>query len=153
MTFEKFTVLLRVRYNECDAQKVVFNGHYGVYVDIVATELWRTLFGDYGEMLKQGIDTQVVKLVTEWKSPARFDEVLAISLETAHIGNTSFSFHLEFREFSENRLVATSDIVYVAVDPESLEKKAIPDDFRRKLELGAPGQLVNFSGIKTPQDR
>jgi len=37
-----FRLLLRVRYGECDAQQVVFNARYGDYVDVAATEFYRT---------------------------------------------------------------------------------------------------------------
>ena len=40
-----FTLLLRVRYGECDAQQVVFNARYGFYIDVAATEFYRALFG------------------------------------------------------------------------------------------------------------
>ena len=42
-----FCYLLRVRYSECDAQKVVFNGRYSDYVDIAAGEFTRAIWGDY----------------------------------------------------------------------------------------------------------
>ena len=33
----QFTLLLRVRYGECDAQEVVFNARYADYIDIAMT--------------------------------------------------------------------------------------------------------------------
>ena len=38
-----FTCYLRVRYGECDAQKVVFNSRYGDYVDVAVNEFLRAL--------------------------------------------------------------------------------------------------------------
>jgi acyl-CoA thioester hydrolase len=37
----RFRYGLRVRYGECDAQKVVFNSRYSGYVDIAASEFLR----------------------------------------------------------------------------------------------------------------
>ena len=34
---DQFTLLLRVRYGECDAQEVVFNARYADYIDIAMT--------------------------------------------------------------------------------------------------------------------
>ena len=45
---EPFRYYLRVRYNECDAQRVVFNGHYGTYVDMAVTECENALKLDSG---------------------------------------------------------------------------------------------------------
>ena len=49
-----FVHKLRVRYNECDPQNVVFNANYFTYFDITITELWREAFGSYDAMLAGG---------------------------------------------------------------------------------------------------
>jgi hypothetical protein len=70
---------LRVRYGECDAQKVVFNARYGDYVDVAVNEFFRAL--GLGEALINGdLDFQLVKQTLEWTAPARFDQVLGVSL-------------------------------------------------------------------------
>ena len=79
---QPFCFRFRVRYNECDAQQVVFNARYGDYVDIAMTEFMRALGRDYNQLLAQGLDNQVVKLTTEWQSSARFDDVMQIMKET-----------------------------------------------------------------------
>ena len=38
-----FRYYLRVRYGECDAQKVVFNARYADYIDLATTELAPTI--------------------------------------------------------------------------------------------------------------
>ena len=40
---DPFRYYLRVRYGECDAQKVVFNARYADYVDLATTEFLRAL--------------------------------------------------------------------------------------------------------------
>ena len=47
-----FRYYLRVRYGECDAQKVVFNARYADYVDLAAVEFLRAL--GYGAELVSG---------------------------------------------------------------------------------------------------
>lgn len=144
---KRFRLLLRVRYGECDAQNVVFNARYADYVDIAATEFFRAVFGSYQAMLDQGVDTQVVRLLIEWKSPARFDDVLAIGVRTAHIGNTSFALEVDMRDYFSNRQVAVAENVYVAVTAKTHEKISIPDEIKQKLQHGAPGILYNQSGL------
>ncbi|MGH9635377.1 MAG: acyl-CoA thioesterase, partial [Candidatus Angelobacter sp.] len=51
-TSPHFRYYLRVRYGECDAQKVVFNARYAEYVDLATTEFLRAL--GYGEQLFSG---------------------------------------------------------------------------------------------------
>lgn len=142
---DRFRVLIRVRYAECDAQNVVFNARYGDYVDLAVTEYYRELFGSYNEMLKQGIDAQVVSMKTDWMSPARFDDILSISVEPVRFGNSSYSFRLEFKDHQSGREVAVSEITYVAVTPGSHKKMTLPDHFREALRRPS-STVVDFSG-------
>ena len=63
MNPSRFSYFLRVRYGECDAQKVVFNSRYGEYVDLAAAEFLRVL-GFEHEIQTAELDYQVVKQTT-----------------------------------------------------------------------------------------
>lgn len=139
-----FCYRLRVRYAECDAQKVVFNARYGDYVDLATTEYLRAL--GFGEELIDGrLDYQLVKQTTEWKAPARFDDVLCASVSTQQLGTTSFVLAVEFRRHGHADLLARSETVYVMVSP-ALTKMPLPPNFRAALERGAPQIIVNHAG-------
>lgn len=141
---EPFRYCLRVRYAECDAQKVVFNARYGDYVDLASTEFIRAL--GFGEQVIAGqLDYQLVRQTTEWKAPARFDDVLALSVSAVHLGTTSFTLAVEFRRHGEPMLLARSETVYVLVTPQ-LVKTPLPPAFRSALEQGAPDRLVSHAG-------
>jgi acyl-CoA thioester hydrolase len=142
-----FTYYLRVRYGECDAQKVVFNSRYGDYVDVAVNEFLRALgFGN--QLLSGELDFQLVKQTTEWRAPARFDQVLAASVRTARFGTTSFTFTTEFRIAGEDPVICTVETVYVLVEAHTLAKKPIPDDIRAAFDRGAPGVEVDHAGFK-----
>ena len=141
---EPFCYCLRVRYGECDGQKVVFNARYGDYVDLASTEYFRAL-GFGAEIVDGRLDYQLVRQTTEWKAAARFDDVLAASVSTTGIGTTSFTLTVEFRRRGEDRLLVRSETVYVTVTP-ALTKTPLPDDFRAALERGAPGIVVSHAG-------
>jgi acyl-CoA thioester hydrolase len=142
---EPFRYYLRVRYGECDAQKVVFNARFGEYVDLAATEFTRAL--GYGEALIQGdIDYQLVKQTIEWKAPARFDQVLELAVFAARLGNTSFTLQTEFRIAGGGEPIARAETVYVLVDAATLQKRPLPADFRAALERGAPGCVIDHAG-------
>lgn len=141
-----FTHLLRVRYSDCDAQKVVFNGKYAEYIDVAATEFTRTIWGHYNDVLAMGVDSQVVSLNISWKASSSFDNVLAIGVKAGHIGNTSYRLEFEIANFSTQELVATAEIIYVLVSATEFSKMSIPDDFKRKLEHGSPGVIVDHAG-------
>ena len=81
-----FTLLLRVRYGECDAQQVVFNARYADYIDIAMTEYFRSAVGGFQALLDKGLDSQVVSLHIDWYSSAKFDDVLAIAVTVKRWG-------------------------------------------------------------------
>lgn len=143
-----FTLLLRVRFGECDSQKIVFNARYGDYVDIAATEFFRALFGGYDKLIEQGIDYQVVRLTTEWKSPAQFDDVIAITVETIKTGNTSFVMKFDFKDQDTGRDIAVAEQVCVMVTAGDHKKLPIPVELKEILERGAPGVVANYSGVQ-----
>ena len=123
----RFKYYLRVRYGECDAQKVIFNARYGDYVDLVMTEYLRV--AKLRDVMVNGpYDYQVVKQTTEWKASARFDQVLELTQYAKQLGNTSFTFITEFRIAGDEQVIATAETVYVLVDAKTLEKRAIPGD-------------------------
>lgn len=143
---EDFRYLLRVRYGECDAQKVVFNARYGEYVELAVTEFIRALgFGE--EIISGALDYQLVKQTIEWKAPARFDQVLAVSVAARHLGNTSFGIGCNFRIAGHPEITATAETVYVMVDTHTLAKKPLPDVFRTALQKGAPGITINYANF------
>lgn len=142
---ERFHYYLRVRYAECDAQKVVFNARYGDYVDLATTEFLGAL-GFRAAVIAGELDYQVVKQTLEWKGPARFDQVLDVSVRAKHTGNTSFTLLTEFRIAGEEATIATGETIYVLVDGKTLIKTPLPADLREALARGAGGAVVDHAG-------
>jgi len=143
---QPFRYYLRVRYGECDAQRVVFNARYGEYVDLAVGEFVRAI-GLNSSGTFDDFDYQVVKQTTEWRAPARFDQVLEIAVRTQHIGNTSFTLAMDFRIAGSEPVIATVETVYVNVDPKQLVKVVLPDNVRQALTRGAPGVQVDHAGF------
>ena len=143
---QPFRLLLRVRYGECDAQQVVFNARYGDYVDVAATEFYRAVFGSYQALLEQGLDSQVVRMVTDWSAPARFDDVLQLEVSTLRLGNSSFALQVDIRRQADQAAIARAEVTYVMVDAQAFTKTPIPEAIRAQLERGAPDVTVNQAG-------
>jgi acyl-CoA thioester hydrolase len=143
---DPFRLFLRVRYSECDAQGIVFNARYGEYMDVAACEYSRAVFGGV-DGTTTGIDWRLVRQVTEWKAPARFDDVLEIAVSTRRVGTTSFTLSSVFCRHPGGPVLAEIETVYVVVDPGRGEKRPIPERHRGALERGAPGVRVDFAGV------
>lgn len=141
---DRFCYYLRVRYCECDAQKVVFNAHYGNYAGLAAHEFLRYLPVD--QELVDHLEYQLVKQTLQWKSPARFDQVLGISVSVKHIGRTSFTISTDIRVAGEEKIIASAETVRVVLDPKTMTKEPISAALREAMEKGAPGVVVDHAG-------
>ena len=140
-----FRYYLRVRYAECDAQKVVFNSRYAEYVDVALNEFLRAVGFDTARLIASGLDFQLVKQTIEWKSAARFDDVLEIAIETVRLGTTSFTCRATFRRPNADAILTTIETVYVLVEADTMKKTPLPARFRAAVEGGARGRIVDHA--------
>jgi acyl-CoA thioester hydrolase len=122
---------LRVRYGECDPQGIVFNANYFAYFDVAITELWRDELGGYQQMMARGIDVVVGAASATFRTPARFDDELALELTVTHLGTTSMVSRI--RVLRGDELCVEGEMRHVFVDLATLQKTPIPDDIRGPL--------------------
>ena len=110
-----FSHSLRVRWAEADMQGIVFNGHYLTYADVGITEYFRAMGQAYsGETGVNGSDFFAVRTLLEYRSPARFDELLDV-----HV-----------RIYRGEELLVNGEIVYVHADQSTRRPSPIPASFR-----------------------
>ena len=125
---------VRIRYGECDMQKVVFNANYLAYIDD-ATDTWmRTALGEFETT---GFDFMVKKLTIEWQSAARFGELLELELEVTRWGTSSFDIGVVGRV--GERPVLTATVLYVSMVPGELRSQPVPPHVRAALGAGGAG--------------
>ncbi len=141
-----FCYYLRVRYQECDAQHVVFNARYGDFIDLACFEFLRAALPSPEACADGSFETQTVHQLVEWKAPARFDDVLEIAVRPGRIGTTSFTLHFEMRRAGHSELLVRSETVYVHVEKASYRKRPIAPQMRAALERGAAGSVVDHAG-------
>jgi acyl-CoA thioester hydrolase len=146
----RFRYYLRVRYQECDPQHVVFNARYGDYADLACFEFLRAALPRPTDGFDGTFEMQTVRQVVEWKAPARFDDVLEISIWASRLGTTSLTLSCELRRAGEAAVLATIETVYVHVDPKTFTKREIAPEMRAALEAGAAGNAVDHAGYLRP---
>jgi acyl-CoA thioester hydrolase len=144
-----FRHYLRVRYQDCDAQRVVFNSRYSEYADIVSVEFLRAALPGRADWLDGTFEIQTVRQVIEWRSPARIDDILEISAWVSRIGTTSFTLSTEMRRAGEPAVLATTETTYVHVDHETFTKRPITLQVRAALEAGARGKATDHAGYRS----
>ena len=125
----RFFERLRVRWAEIDAQQIVFNGHYLMYIDTAVAGYWRALAMPYHDtMVQLQGDLYVRKATLEYEGSARYDDQLAVGIRCGRIGNSSLVFHAAvFR--GEQRLVL-GELVYVFADPATQTSRPVPPALR-----------------------
>jgi len=125
----RFFHRLRVRWAEVDMQKIVFNGHYLMYLDTAIADYWRSMAIPYEATMHQlGGDLYVKKAGLEYHASARYDDVLDIGLKCARIGNSSMQFVAGI--FSGDQLLITGELIYVYADPVSQTSRPVPQSLR-----------------------
>jgi acyl-CoA thioester hydrolase len=127
---EPFRHTLRVRYNECDPQGVVFNANYLTYFDLTMTELWREL-GGYQAMVESGIDMVVAAATIRYLAPLRFDDEFEVVARIVRLGETSMTTELAVEDGGEP--AAVGELRHVFIDPDGGAKQPIPDQIRDRL--------------------
>ncbi|MEZ5819012.1 MAG: thioesterase family protein, partial [Hyphomicrobiaceae bacterium] len=142
-----FRHYIRVRYQECDTQLVVFNARYADYVDLGITQFLKATMPDR-ELYDGSFEIQLKKQVIEWFAPARFDDVIEIRVWVSRFGRSSFDVRFELRKAGEPDPIAIADTVYVYVLGEKgiWRSAPLPERERALLEAGARGRIVDHAG-------
>jgi len=140
----------RVRYGECDQQRVVFNAHYVTWFDDNMTELWRAAFGSYDVAVDRGIEIVVAESHLRFRASARFDEEVQIAVAVTHLGTTSLVTHHTVTR--DGTLLVEGTLRHVTVDPRTLAKKPMPEWFRHALSRFAAAGQSQDGPAGEPQD-
>ena len=128
----RFMTTVRVRWMECDAQGIVYNGAYLGYLEIGQAEYYRNLgFAIYIIPQSGYFDFAVVKSTQEFKAPAKVDEIIELHVRVSKIGNTSLTLNLEIYPEGSDRLLTSIETVYVGYDAATESSRPVPDAIRQ----------------------
>jgi acyl-CoA thioester hydrolase len=128
----QFRHRLRVRYNECDPQGIVFNANFLTYFDIAITELYREAFGSWEQAMSEHcLDAVVAEARVRYLAPLHFDEQFELVAQIDRLGDTSTTTAISVER--DGTRVAEGEVRHVFVDPESRAKTAIPEQVRKTL--------------------
>ncbi|MEC7748733.1 MAG: thioesterase family protein [Chloroflexota bacterium] len=128
----RFMTTVRVRWMECDAQGIVYNGAYLGYLEIGQAEYYRNLgFAIYIIPQSGYFDFAVVKSTQEFKAPAKVDEIIELHVRVSKIGNTSLTLNLEIYPEGSDRLLTSIETIYVGYDAATESSRPVPDAIRQ----------------------
>lgn len=130
---------IRVRYGECDMQRVVFNANYFVYCDDVVDSWTRVALaphlaaaGDPTNLHAIGFDFMLKSTSLTWFSPARYGDTITCAAHVSRWGNTSFD--VSILGTVDGRHIFDAVITYVSIDPASQRPAPVPVFVREALE-------------------
>ena len=130
----RFHFTIRVRWSECDAQGIAFNGSAMEYLEIAQGEYYRNLgHRIYDEKQREYFDTATVKATLEYKAPILVDEIIDVYTRVSNIGTTSIVMETEIYRESSEELLVKAELVYVDYDAALGTSRAVPDDVRELL--------------------
>ena len=134
----RFGFDVRVRWQECDAQGIAFNGSYLGWLEIAQAEYFRNLgFSIYRVAAAGYFDSAVAKVTIEYKAPVRVDEMLDLRARVGRIGNTSMV--LEVAIFAgdgtpDDTPLTTIEAIYVGFHADTGQTRRVPDSIRELVE-------------------
>jgi acyl-CoA thioester hydrolase len=102
------TVHIRVNYADVDRMGLLHHSVYLKYLERSREEYIRRRHGAYAAMEDAGVLIVVVEANLKYRRPARFDDVLAVTLELTDIGAATIRIAYEVHRVGEPEPVATA---------------------------------------------
>lgn len=135
----KFSTELRVRLPETDSLGVVYHGCFLTYFDVARMDYLRGL-GLLEQFRKGESLNLVVHASADFRSPARFDDVLIVRVRVRRIGDSSVTFDFRVDQKSDGRLVAEGRSVHSFIDSKTWQSAPVPVEFRAAVQAfeGSP---------------
>lgn len=120
---------IRVRYGDCDMQKVVFNAHYLAYCDDAAMCWFSTRLGER----THEFDCMLKSVNVVWHRPLRLGDVASLECSVTRWGNSSFDVSINGHVGDEPSFDTT--IVYVSTTPGAPTVVPVPDWVREAFAV------------------
>lgn len=115
---ETFFTTVRVRYQETDQMGVVYHSNYLVWFEVGRTALIRELGLSYGGLEKKGIILPVIEANCQYKSPARFEDVVRIETSIGELSPAKIRFNYRAVRETDDKLLASGHTLHMWVNRE-----------------------------------
>lgn len=126
------TVHIRVNYADVDRMGLLHHSVYLKYLERSREEFIRRRHGAYAAMEDAGVLVVVVEASLKYRRPARFDDVLAVTLELTEVGAASLRIAYEVRRVGEDEPLATATTRHALVSREGRVLR-LTDEIRAML--------------------
>ena len=120
-----FSIPVRVRFADTDAQGIAHNSTYLVWFEVARVEYLREFAGGYQALRDHGIEALVLESFCRYRLPAVFDDQLVI--HTRCVGLRGARFRYEYVIARGDEIVADGHTEHACVDSATLRPTRTPD--------------------------
>ena len=124
---ERITMEYRVPYADTDQMGVVYYGNYFTLFERARNELMRATKTSYKECEAQGFALPVIHAECDYKSPAKYDDLLEVDAWVDEIKGVRCKIACEVRRKGEEKVLVRGYTVHVFVDIKSMRPIPPPE--------------------------
>jgi len=125
---------VRVYYEDTDSGGVVYYANYLRFMERARTEYLRSMGFEQDQLRReQGILFTVHSLQVDFRSPARFNDLLEVSAQVSEIRRASLTFSQTVRRPDQSQLLCGGTVRIACVEAESFKPVPIPEIVRSEF--------------------
>jgi acyl-CoA thioester hydrolase len=131
-----FTWPIRVYYEDTDLGGVVYYANYLKFLERARTEWLRAVGVDQTDLLaERRLIFVIVRAALDYRSPARFDDLLYVTAALAGRRRTTLTFDQTIhRNAADGPLLVTGTVEAACVDADSFRPRPIPPEILAAME-------------------
>ncbi len=123
-----YEISLRVRYGETDQMGYCYYGNYAQYFEVGRVEALRELGMTYKSLEEQDVMLPVSEFKVQYKSPAKYDDLLRIRTTISQLNGTRVSFDYTIIGEDE-QLISTGMTTLVFISKKTMKPIRPPSNF------------------------
>ena len=132
----EFIFPIRVYYEDTDSGGVVYYANYVKFMERARTEYLRSLGFEQDEIVaNEGVLFAVRSLKIDYLKPARFNQLLNITVHVAEIRKASLLFvqRVELADHEASKILCAGEVKVACLDAGTLRPTAIPPRILREV--------------------
>jgi len=139
---KSFSIPVRIYYEDTDTGGVVYHANYIKFMERARTEWLRAAGFEQDELRRrEGVIFAVSAVEIQFHKPARFNELVSVSVDLERRGAASLSLTQEVRRGEE--LLSSANVRIACIDAERFVPVPIPDYVVERVEsLYGPARSV-----------
>jgi 4-hydroxybenzoyl-CoA thioesterase len=123
-----------VKFEEVDAARIVFFGHYVAWAHEAMDRFFGALDGGYARLiLERRVGLPAVKVDMTFSRPLRYGDVARIETTCARLGGRSAALRYRVQDAKDRALVAEIHHTVVTTDLDAMRSCEMPADVRAQL--------------------